>query len=110
MDNLELVGRYTARPTAGDPATLTVRTTDPDRCFTVELTADGVTIAPSANPTLPGDVELPAEAFARLVYGCLDPANTPPLDGDPAVLDRLGATYRAMTDSHDCSPTKDSAR
>jgi hypothetical protein len=39
------------------------------------------------------DVELAAEAFARLVYGRLDAAHTPPLAGDPAVIDRLRATY-----------------
>jgi len=29
VDNLELIGRFTAQPTAGDPATVTARTTDP---------------------------------------------------------------------------------
>jgi uncharacterized protein (TIGR03083 family) len=92
VDNLELVGRYTAQPTAGDPATITVRTTDPDRRFTVEFTADGATLTPSA-ATGAGDVELPAEAFARLVYGRLDPAHAPPFVGDPTVIDRIRATY-----------------
>ena len=39
------------------------------------------------------DVEMPAEAFVRLVYGRLSPIHTPPLAGDPAMIDRLRATY-----------------
>ena len=93
VDNLELIGRYTAQPTAGEPTTITVRTTDPERHFTLELTAGGATLTPSANPTAAADVEMPAEAFARLLYGRLDSAHTPPLVGDPATIDRLRATY-----------------
>ena len=93
VDNLELIGRFTAQPTAGDPATVTVRTTDPERHFTMELSAEGATLTPSAPAVEAGDIELPAEAFARLLYGRLDPGHTPPLVGDPAVLDRLRATY-----------------
>jgi uncharacterized protein (TIGR03083 family) len=92
VDRLELVARYTAQPTVGDPVTISVRTTDPDRRFVVELTADGATLARSMT-TGTVDVELAAEAFARLVYGRLDAAHTPPLAGDPAVIDRLRATY-----------------
>jgi hypothetical protein len=93
VDNLELIGRYTAQATAGDPATITVRTTDPDRHFALELTAEGAALTPSATTTGAGHVELPAEAFARLVYGRLDPDHTPPFVGDPAVIDRIRATY-----------------
>jgi uncharacterized protein (TIGR03083 family) len=93
VDNLELVGRYTARPTAGDPATITVRTVSPERRFAVNLTAEGATLAPSAATTDVADIELPAEAFARLIYGRLDPTHTPSLVGDPAIIDRLRATF-----------------
>ena len=93
VDRLELVGRYTARPTVGDPATIAVRTTDPDRYFTIELTAEGAALAPAAATTGEIDVEMPAEAFVRLVYGRLSPIHTPPLAGDPAMIDRLRATY-----------------
>jgi hypothetical protein len=92
MEGLELTSRYTAQPTAGDPTTIIVRTTDPDRRFALEFTADGATLTSSAAPG-PSDVELPAEAFARLVFGRLDPAHTPPFVGDAAVIDRIRATY-----------------
>src|SRR3954451_21997538 len=82
VDNLDLVARFTGRPT-GDITTITVATTDPERGFTVELTPDGVALTPDgvaltpdAGATSP-DVELPAEAFARLVYGRLDAEHTP---------------------------------
>jgi uncharacterized protein (TIGR03083 family) len=93
VDNLELIGRYTARPTPGDPRLVTVRTTDPQRRFLVDLTAEGATLAPSDDSTGEGDLEMPAEAFVRLLYGRLDSSRTPPILGEPALLDRLRATY-----------------
>jgi uncharacterized protein (TIGR03083 family) len=75
VDNLQLVARFTGRPT-GDTATITVATTGPERGFTVELTPGGVALTPGAAAASP-DVELPAEAFARLVYGRLDVEHTP---------------------------------
>jgi uncharacterized protein (TIGR03083 family) len=86
VDNLELVARFTGKPT-GDTATVTVATTDPVRGFTVELTPDGVALSPGAGAASP-DVELPAEAFARLVYGRLDAEHTPAGEHGPA-LDTL---------------------
>jgi uncharacterized protein (TIGR03083 family) len=87
VDNLELVARFTAKPT-GDTRLIAVRTTDPVRDFAIELTPDGVTLAPGSAPGGP-DLELPAEAFARLVYGRLDPDHTPVAQGDAAVIDTL---------------------
>jgi uncharacterized protein (TIGR03083 family) len=89
VDNLELVARFTGKPT-GDTTTITVATTDPERGFTVELTPGGVALTPGAAAASP-DVELPAEAFARLVYGRLDTEHTPSGDHGPAldVLRRL---------------------
>jgi uncharacterized protein (TIGR03083 family) len=75
VDNLELVARFTGKPT-GDTMSITVATTGPERGFTVELTPDGVALTPGAGAASP-DVELPAEAFARLVYGRLDAEHTP---------------------------------
>ena len=39
------------------------------------------------------DLELPAEAFSRLVYGRLDPDHTPAFTGDAALLDTLRAVF-----------------
>lgn len=75
VDNLELVARFTARPN-GQTRAVNVRTRDPERAFTVELTPDAATLR-RTEPRSGSDLELPAEAFARLVYGRLDPDHTP---------------------------------
>ena len=93
VDNLNLIARFTAQPTPGDAALITVHTIDPDRRFTIELTATDARFMPSQNAAAAGELELPAEAFVRLIYGRLDPHRTPPFTGDAAVLDRLRATY-----------------
>jgi uncharacterized protein (TIGR03083 family) len=90
VDNLELIARYTGKPT-GDTTTITVATTDPQRGFTIDLKPDSVTFGAST-ATVPADLELPAEAFARLVYGRLDPGHTPPGDHGPG-LDTLRRVF-----------------
>jgi uncharacterized protein (TIGR03083 family) len=75
IDNLSLTARYTAKPT-GTTETIVVRTSDPTRTFTIALTPDAVTTS-EGDDSQPADVELPAEAFIRLVYGRLDPDHTP---------------------------------
>jgi uncharacterized protein (TIGR03083 family) len=93
IDGLDLIARYTAKPT-GDTRTITVHTSDPRRQFTVDLTPDAVTFARSAvaGERSP-DLSLPAEAFIRLVYGRLDAEHTPGYHGDPAVLDTLRRVF-----------------
>jgi uncharacterized protein (TIGR03083 family) len=91
IDNLALIARYTAKPT-GSLRTVAVRTTEPARDFVVALTADSVTF--SAEPADgQQQIVLPAEAFARLVYGRLDPDHTPPFDGDADILDELRKVF-----------------
>lgn len=84
------VPRYTGKPT-GDTTTITVATTDPQRSFTIDLQPESVTFGAST-AAAPTDVELPAEAFARLVYGRLDPEHAPPGDHGPA-LDTLRRVF-----------------
>jgi hypothetical protein len=75
VDNLDLIARFTGTPT-GDTASLGVATTEPDCGFRIELTTDSVTFEPATLSGTP-DLTLPAEAFARLVYGRLDADHTP---------------------------------
>ena len=91
IDNLELIARFTAKPT-GDTTTITVSTTDPERGFRIELTPEVASVTPTS-ASANADVELPAEAFARLVYGRLAPEHTPPGDHGPA-LDTLRRVFR----------------
>jgi uncharacterized protein (TIGR03083 family) len=83
VDNLGLVARFTGKPT-GDTTTITVATTDPERGFTVQNAPDGVALTPGVAAASP-DVRLPAEAFARLVYGRLDADHTPSGEHGPAL-------------------------
>ncbi|MGD0944157.1 MAG: maleylpyruvate isomerase N-terminal domain-containing protein [Acidimicrobiales bacterium] len=90
VDNLELIARYTAKPT-GDTTTITVATTEPPRGFTIALTPESVTFSPTTVEAA-ADIELTAEALARLVYGRLDPQHTPHND-EGLVLDVLRRVF-----------------
>jgi uncharacterized protein (TIGR03083 family) len=91
VDRLELVARYTARP-AGTTRVITVRTTAPVRRFTIDLRSDTVTFSPEETARA-HDVELPAEAFARLVYGRLDPDRPLAVGGDRTALEALRRAF-----------------
>ena len=90
VDNLDMIARFTARPT-GATRTIAVRTTDPSRDVTVTLTNDGVEYAGSG--TGEPDLVLPAEALCRLVYGRLDPDHTPAFTGDAEALGVLRQVF-----------------
>lgn len=93
VDNLELIAKWAAKPT-GDTRTLTVATTNPERWFSIALTPDAVTFSPTS-PSKSADVRLPAEAFARLVYGRLDAAHTP-ADVEGADLELLRRVFPGL--------------
>jgi uncharacterized protein (TIGR03083 family) len=90
VDRLELIARFTARPT-GVVRTVAVATAAPDRRFTVDLAADTVTFAAGGDGR--ADLELPAEAWARLVYGRLDPDHTPEVTDPGDALDLLRRVF-----------------
>lgn len=65
-----------------EPLHIRVTTTSPTRAFLLDLTTDGARLEPagSADPPPPeptAEVQLPGEAFVRLIYGRLDPDHTP---------------------------------
>ncbi len=91
VDNLELIARFTARPPEGTRAVI-VRTDQPKRDFSIELSPGGVTLG-TGDQSRPPDLELPAEAFVRLIYGRLDPAHTPSTVGDSDVLEELRKVF-----------------
>jgi len=47
----------------------------------------------AADGSAASDLVLPAEAFERLVYGRLDPAHTPDVEGDASLLDELRRVF-----------------
>jgi hypothetical protein len=92
VDNLQLIARYTGKH-EGESTSVTVRTTEPERTFTLALTSDGVTLEPGASGADDTVLALPAEAFVRLLYGRLDPDHTPPAMADDPTVDRLRHTF-----------------
>jgi uncharacterized protein (TIGR03083 family) len=62
-----------------EPATVSVRTTAPDRRFVLTLTTEGGDLAPTGadDGGTTASIRLPGEALVRLVYGRLDPDHTP---------------------------------
>jgi uncharacterized protein (TIGR03083 family) len=91
VDQLDLVARYTAKPTE-DTATIIVSTTAPERRFTIELTPESVTFN-AAETDRKADVELPAEAFARLVYGRLESAHVSGSAADHPAVEELRRVF-----------------
>jgi uncharacterized protein (TIGR03083 family) len=86
IDNLQMITRFTGKPTGAEHS-ITVLTSEPRRGFRIVLGADAVSLEP-AEPVDEPDLEIPAEAFIRLVYGRLDPGHTPTTRG-PADVDEL---------------------
>ena len=94
VDALERIAGFAGKPGA-EARTLRVRTTDPARDFTLELGSDRVKLTAVPDDAAgqgAADLELPAEAFIRLVYGRLDPDHTPSGVASPH-LDELRRTF-----------------
>lgn len=66
VDALDLIGCFAAKP-RGEPGTTTIATTDPERWFTVTVTADSVAFT-SGDRAGPPDVSMPAESLVRLPH------------------------------------------
>lgn len=75
IDLMPTTAGQIGRPTPA-PRTVLVCTTEPGRRF-VLTTGPDVILAPADAPSTEPDLQLPAEALVRLVYGRLDPAHTP---------------------------------
>jgi uncharacterized protein (TIGR03083 family) len=90
LDGIQFVASRAAKPT-GDARAITIRTSDPVRDFTLILDEDSVEFVENPHD---GDVdlEIPAEALVRLIYGRLDEAHAPAsVSGD--VVDYLRTLY-----------------
>jgi uncharacterized protein (TIGR03083 family) len=91
VDNLGRIVAFSGRP-GGQERTIAIHTSGPDRDFALRFSAEGVELRPGEPGQTP-DLDLPAEAFARLVYGRLDAAHTPAFTGDAALLDSLRTAF-----------------
>ena len=75
IDNLQLIIRFAGKA-RGEVKEMSVRTTKPTRDFMLVFADDAISLGDSAHSGSV-DLELPAEAFVRLVYGRLDAQHTP---------------------------------
>jgi len=75
LDGIQFTVARTGKPT-GETADVTVRTLDPVRDFSVVLDVDSVNLVEQRHEGAV-DLEIPAEAFVRLIYGRLDTEHTP---------------------------------
>jgi uncharacterized protein (TIGR03083 family) len=91
IDTLGRVAGFSGQPT-GHEQTVHVSTSAPQRGFTVAMGTESLELAASDLVAVP-DLELPSEAFIRLVYGRLDPAHTPAVGGSPTLLDELRTAF-----------------
>jgi uncharacterized protein (TIGR03083 family) len=100
IDRVPALGGFLGRAAAGggDHFTAHVRTIGPERNYTVSV-GDAVEITDVGHAPENGGpvIELPSEAFIRLVYGRLDRRHLPPaVVGDPEaveLVDRLRAAF-----------------
>jgi uncharacterized protein (TIGR03083 family) len=93
VGNLPMIVEYVAKPTA--TMTIRVETADPELTLELSLAPDGsrMNLTASGDEDLPV-LQLPTEAFVRLVYGRLDPDHTPATtQADPGLLDALRSTF-----------------
>jgi uncharacterized protein (TIGR03083 family) len=93
IDNLEVIGRFGGKPD-GVERKIVVKTTAPERAYLITTTSDGVSLEPTSS-TEAFDIEVPAEAFIRLVYGRLDPDHTP-VGAENAVVESLRQVFRGI--------------
>ncbi|SHN43595.1 maleylpyruvate isomerase family mycothiol-dependent enzyme [Cryptosporangium aurantiacum] len=85
----KLVG-FAGKP--GPAGRIHVTVTDPDREYALVL-GDAVALEPWGGGESTGSLELPAEAFLRLLYGRLDPAHSPSVTAENVDLDALRAVF-----------------
>jgi uncharacterized protein (TIGR03083 family) len=99
LDAMPMIAGFAAKPT-GTTMRARIRTTAPEQHFVVDLHADRVSFSPRNGEETDrdaddasNDLELPAEALIRLVYGRLDRDHTPPFTGDERVVEELRRVF-----------------
>jgi uncharacterized protein (TIGR03083 family) len=89
-DRMLVLSGWVGKP-SGEEIRVQITTTEPARTFLLSAT-DEVVLEPGADASVP-QVELPAEAFVRLVCGRLDPAHTPKVTVGAEHLESLRSIY-----------------
>lgn len=85
LDSIAMIVTFTAKPT-GETTTMRVSTNDPARDFELTFTPESVGLSEVPHSGT-SDLELPAEALVRLIYGRLDSQHSPvSLDEGPLAV------------------------
>lgn len=94
LDFLPELVAYVGKPT-GEELRVHVTTEHPERSFELAIGPDSVVLAKAGPEPAAGDatLRLPAEAFARLLTGRLDPEHTPAVQARGLDLDQLRAVF-----------------
>jgi uncharacterized protein (TIGR03083 family) len=94
LDFLPELVAYVGKPT-GEELTVHVTTEHPERYFELAVGPESVVLAKTGPEPDPGvaRLRLPAEAFARLLTGRLDPEHTPAVQAQGVDLDQLRAVF-----------------
>ncbi|MGH9044235.1 MAG: maleylpyruvate isomerase family mycothiol-dependent enzyme [Acidimicrobiales bacterium] len=90
LGRIAFMASFHAKPLGSD-GVIHVRTTDPERNFTVILMPDKVDFSAGGEGT--PDIEMPAEALIRLIYGRLDLDHTPSVTDASHALDDLRLAF-----------------
>jgi uncharacterized protein (TIGR03083 family) len=98
VDTLPMMARFAGKPTGAD-RDVSIRTVSPSRTFALALRPDGVAL--SRKDAVDGDtdsvdgpdLELPADALIRLVFGRLDPDHSPAAAATAPHLDELRQVF-----------------
>lgn len=91
ITTMAMIAGFAGKPT-GAERTISIRTTDPTLDLEVSLKPDAVALAP-APPAASPDLEMPTEAFVRLVSGRLDPDHSPPISDPESALAELRRVF-----------------
>jgi hypothetical protein len=91
ITTMAMIAGFAGKPT-GAERTISIRTTDPTLDLEVSLKPDAVALAP-APPAASPDLEMPTEAFVRLVRGRLDPDHSPPISDPESALAELRRVF-----------------
>jgi uncharacterized protein (TIGR03083 family) len=94
LDFLPELVAYVGKPT-GEELRVHVTTEHPERSFELAIGPDSVVLAKAGPEPSAGEatLRLPAEAFARLLTGRLDPEHTPAVQAQGVDLDQLRAVF-----------------
>ena len=94
LDNMPELVAMVGKPT-GENLRVHVTTEHPERFFELVIGPDSVALTKAGPEPAAGDatLRLPAEAFARLLTGRLDPEHTPPVQVQGVDLDQLRPVF-----------------